>query len=421
MDGVTTGSLTPILDLATPLPLSTRWDRLNWRQVLLIVGAFVLVFFLVLGALLLDIRPLFRIFDRIDLSVGAFFKAFGTQGAVVFFFLYFITVFLTIAVHELGHVTAGRAVGFSFEQVRIGPFTIAKSPQGLKFLAQRVSSLDGIAGMRINGLRKVRKRLAIYITGGPFASLLSGLCVSLFFTTKLYGGLQPAIRRSFQFFVAFSVFLVVLNLTPFLRRNGMFTDGARLLSLANSRLKTRRWLSNIALKMQIESGIRLRDLKQTWIAHSCAISDQSLDALQAFWTAYLAAIDRGDADQAAQHLEKCLQRFGIASRPFQQILAMEAAIFHAWFRDDEQRAKIWSVKYAVDAAAAPLLNRHRLLICLYWTKRQYAEATLAWERGHNHIETLPPGTAKDRLRESWLQWKAEMAEKRAARELLPKS
>jgi len=411
-------SPTPILDLECSLPKRLQLDRLSWRQALLIVGLpFVGVFLIVLaGLVLVDNNPAAaRIFRYIGTKFDNFFNGYGGRSPLLFFSSYFLILFLVIAIHELGHVAGGLAVGFHFQRVRIGPLILAKSPHGLKFSFQRISELDGIALMSIRQLQKLRRNFAIYIAAGPFANLFSALCLSPLLASQLFGRLPHAIRQPLQVFAALSIFLASASLIPYRRRNGMFTDGARLVSFLTSKVKTRRLLSILALEIQTASGVRLRNLKRTWIAHSCAIPDQSLDALQAFWIAYLVDNDREDVEQAAQNLEKCLERFGIASAEFQKQLLMEAAIFQAWFRNDEKKAKCWSQKSEA-YPVAPLLNQLRLAICLHWAGRRYDELSSGWKKGCIHIESLPASPAKGRLMDSWLEWKNEMDTKRAARE-----
>lgn len=141
-------SSTPILNLESPLPKKLRLDRLTWRQALLIVGLpLVAVFLIVLTALvLIDSNPAVAgIFRYIGTKFDNFFNGSGGQSPLLLFASYFLALFLVMAIHELGHVAAGLAVGFRFQRVRIGPLTWAKSPHGLKFSFHRISELDGIA------------------------------------------------------------------------------------------------------------------------------------------------------------------------------------------------------------------------------------------------------------------------------------
>ena len=416
-------SRTPILDLESPLPKKLRLDRLSWRQALLIVGLPFVGFFLIdiFAVVLIDSNPAAAsIFGYIATKFDNLFNGYGSRSPLLLFFSYFLTLFVVIAIHELGHVAGGLAVGFHFQRVRIGPLTLAKSSQGVRFSFQRISEFDGIALMRTQKLQKLRQKFAIYIAAGPCANLFSALCLWPLLASQLFCTLPHAIRQWLQVLAALSIFVASVNLIPYRRRNGMFTDGYRLLSFVTSKVKTRRLLSILALKMQTHSGVRLRDLKRTWIAHSCTIPDQSVDALQAFWIAYLADNDRKDAERAAQNLEKCMERFEIASVELQKLLLMEAAIFQAWFRNDEQKAKCWSQK-SETYPAAPLLNRLRLTICLHWAGRRYDELSSAWKKGCIHIEALPASPAKGRLMDGWLEWKNEIDAKRATRETQQKS
>lgn len=419
MDNPAAKSPTPILDLEFALPQARRWDRLTWRQAFFVVVLPLLAIFVLVPACLIirDNNPaVSRLFSYIETKFDPFLSGPGALNPVLLFCFFLLTSFLIIVIHELGHVAAGVVVGLRFEAIRIGPLMLTKSVYGLKVRLQRVSNLDGIAAMGIPQLRKLRQKLAIYVAGGPAANLLSALCVWLFLASQLSGALPYAGPEFLGFFAGSSIFVAGLNLIPFRRRNGMFTDGARLLSLANSRAKTRRWFCILALKMQSNSGVRLKNLKRTWIAHSCAVSDQSLDALFALWIAYLAANDRNDAEQAAQSLERCLERFAIAPAAFQKLLLMEAAIFQAWFREDEHRAKTWAGKSEEAAAAAPPLNQIRMAICISWAGNRYDELASAWEKGRIYIETLPPSPTKDLLANTWGEWKSDIDRRRAARE-----
>jgi hypothetical protein len=384
--------------------------------VIVTAGLFAAIFLLVPVVVgLTDRNPALA---RIFRYVGTFFETnlngFSDLNFGVFALIVILALFFVVSIHELGHVAAGFVVGFHFKSIRVGPLKLAKLSGRLRITFKRISSFDGIALMRVQQLVRVRRKLAFYIAAGPCANLFFGLSIWQFLASHLSDPLRDPTRQFLQVFTFFSVLLAAQNLIPYRRHNGMFTDGARLLSLARSKVKTSRWLSIVALRMQIDSGVRLRDLKRTWIAHSCAIVDQSQDALQAFWVAYLFETDHDDADLAARNLEMCLARFGIASLEFRRLLLVEAAIFQAWFRDDEEKAKVWSRK-AGSSPAVSLMEQLRLAICLAWVGRRYDDLNAAWEKGRAYIETLPSSPTKENLKDGWLEWKDEIDKKRARR------
>lgn len=180
MNSSASKSPTPILDLESPLPKKLRLDRLTWRQALLIVGLpFLAIFLIVLTALMLiDSNPaLAGPFRYIGTKFDNFFNGSGGQSPLFWLCSYFLALFLALAIHELGHVAAGLAVGFHFQTIRIGPLSVAKSPHGLKLSLQRISELDGIALMSVRQLQKLRRNFALFIAAGPFANLFAAVCL----------------------------------------------------------------------------------------------------------------------------------------------------------------------------------------------------------------------------------------------------
>src|ERR1700741_2871989 len=128
-------SSTPILDLDSPLSEKSRWDRLSWRQALLIVAIpFAVILLLVPFLAVLNARNVAaaRIFSYIGAKSDDLLGGSGAESPILFLVVCFFVLFLTIAIHELGHLGEGLAVGFHFEGLRIGPLKLAKSTRGLK-------------------------------------------------------------------------------------------------------------------------------------------------------------------------------------------------------------------------------------------------------------------------------------------------
>src|SRR5579863_9732243 len=87
---------------------------------------------------------------------------------------YFAAIISVIVVHEFGHLLAGWMVGFRFSRVSIGPFCLKIEHGRLKVEARgKLTGAAGYAGMHVNGVRRLRRRLLIFTMGGPTANLLS--------------------------------------------------------------------------------------------------------------------------------------------------------------------------------------------------------------------------------------------------------
>ena len=411
-------SPTPILDLESPLGEKRRGSWRGWAIATvfvllpLVLGFWAIPAFLVFAQDKPGALAIIRYFDTTSDALSA---AVGPISPLAFFLFYTLSLFLLISIHEFGHLAAGRAVGFHFKAIRIGPLQFMRSAQGLKLTFQRLSDLSGFAAIRIDKIQRLARRYAIFIAGGPLANLLSALLIFVLFAILPLIHAHGLIRLALQIFAALSIAIAIINLIPFRRTNGMYSDGGHLLHLARSLPKTRRLLCILALLKQTDSGVPLKNLKRTWIVHACAHPDRSSDSLNAFWIAYLAESARDDVEQAAQHLEHCLSRFRYSSLYAQKMMLMEAANFQAWFRGDEPKAEVWFRK-SERSGPAPFLNQLRLKISMDWAGRRYDDLYKAWDQGRVHIESFPESPAKSVLLNAWLEWKDEIQKRRTVRE-----
>jgi hypothetical protein len=79
---------------------------------------------------------------------------------------------LAIAVHELGHVLAGLAAGFSLAVVQLGPVCATRTPAGWRLRISWDAFWSG--GVQVDPVRPdhLRLRYALGVAGGPAASLV---------------------------------------------------------------------------------------------------------------------------------------------------------------------------------------------------------------------------------------------------------
>ncbi|MGK7312515.1 MAG: hypothetical protein ACN0LA_09770 [Candidatus Longimicrobiales bacterium M2_2A_002] len=91
----------------------------------------------------------------------------GAVGAVV----------AVLAVHEAGHLLAGRLVGFRFLLFIVGPLRVAREGDRVQVGWNRSLSLAGwlaATGPTPDRLERLRRRTAIMVAGGPLTSLAAG-------------------------------------------------------------------------------------------------------------------------------------------------------------------------------------------------------------------------------------------------------
>jgi hypothetical protein len=276
MSGPTTPrtSSTPILNLEMPIPAQTK--KLRSRILGFLAGVIV-------G--LLAIVSLDR---RAELPGVALFSLFAAFPAVVL-------------VHELGHLAAGLVVGLRFNSIRVAFWTL-RLEYGKLVLRARCEPAGGYAGIFLDRIYRMRRRIFWFVAGGPIASILSvviGVNAVSFFRLQ-----NDWVIGFLSAFVYLSLLVSLMSLVPM--RKGMWSDGARLEMLARSRAQTRRWFSILGLGMQASRGIPPRSWNQNWIRSATRLQDHTVDERSACWLAYLHASDCKDAERAGTHLERCL-------------------------------------------------------------------------------------------------------------------
>jgi hypothetical protein len=317
-----------------------------------------------------------------------------------------------VVVHELAHLLAGWAVGFRFSSIQVGPLSLRIEHGLLKVRFRLEMAAMGYAGMHVNRLQHLRRRLFLYTAAGPAANLLSVPAAVLVFNNAFPELGNTWMATPVAQFAFISLLLGMLSLIP--RQSFLMTDGARIAMLLRSRDRSRRWLSICAIGKLSNTGVRPRNWKRTWLRSAASIRDASVDALTGNWLGYISASDCKDAGIAATHLERCLELAHTLPFSTRDMIAQEAAVFTAWFRDDAVLADKW----VAQRRKPGLMQRFvqvRLDVALRCAHRDYANAEDAWREGLVFIERATSGSAQERLKEAWLEWLEEISERKAER------
>jgi hypothetical protein len=315
---------------------------------------------------------------------------------------------LTTIVHELGHLFAGWMVGFRFSAIHIGPFSLSLEHGKLKARIRRemlALGATGATGMHVKTVRRLHRRLLIYVAGGPIANLLS-IPAAVLLVNHVFPNLgETWVGTLASQFTVFSLLAGMVNLMPI--RSVLLSDGARIEMLLRSCDRSRRWLSIAALGNLYDNGIRAKDWKPTWLRSASSVPDASLDSFTGNWLVYASANDRKDAPVAAIHLERCLELSHMLPASIRDLVAQEAAFFTAWFRDDAYLADQW-----VTQLTKPRLMQRsvqlRLDVALRCAHRDYDAADRSWQEGFALMESSTSGIAQQRLKEASLEWREEI-------------
>jgi hypothetical protein len=320
----------------------------------------------------------------------------------------FSAVALAVTVHEVGHLLAGRAVGFRFNSAQIGLVSLGVEHGRLRVRFHREITALGYAGMHVNGPVRLRRRLLIYSVAGPTANLLSipGTVLLVNYVFPRMGNSWAAAPAAQFAFI--SLIIGIVSLLPI--HSATFSDGARVGMLLRSPERTKRLLSIVAIGNLHDSGLRAKHWKRTWLRSAASVRDASSDEFIGNWLAYSSANDLKDAPVAAAHLERCLELSRILPPSRRDLIAQEAALFAAWFRKDGPLANKW-IAQIKKAEQLPQLVRILLDLAVSCARRDFEAADAIWAKGFGFIENSTAGTAREQLRRSWLEWKEEIGER----------
>jgi hypothetical protein len=177
--------------------------------------------------------------------------------------------------------------------------------------------------------------------------------------------------------------------------------------LLRSRERSRRFLSIIAIGGQQRNGVRPKNWTQSWLKAAASLHDNSVDEFSGNWLAYISANGRKDADLAADRLERCLELTPLLQHSKRDQASHEAAVFCAWFRRNSPLAENWASRIR-KAKLATRLNRIRLDVALACAHGDFVLADKKWKEGFTFIENLPRNSSQEQLKESWVEWQAEI-------------
>lgn len=288
-----------------------------------------------------------------------------------------LSFFLGVALHEGGHLLAGKLLGGKFALVIIGPLRVMRTPSGLRWGRNRRFPLfGGLALVTPSSVDNLRSYMIGLLAGGPLSSFVSGSI--LIGTAVLWPRMLPAgaTISPVGFFLwtllgATGLFSLAFFLASSLpsRTGGFASDGARLLALARKGPAGEQEALVFSLTALSLSGVRARDLPASMVTKaSTAVGDPQVTAAMQL-LAYLWALDQGRVDAARGYLNQAVSEVERVSPLLRDSLFAELAYFKARHDHDATGARICldkagrcelSEETRMRAEAAVLLAEHRL-------------------------------------------------------------
>ncbi len=174
-------------------------------------------------------------------------------------------LYVSIAIHEIGHLVAGTLVGLDTGGIAIGGFVFAKSGKNWTFRFDRRMWVSGFFKPLTPAAAFPPARFAWMIGGGPLASFaLAVVC----FLIYVYSG--NGIWDSFGSLFWLALFTLIISSVPF--SSGLNkSDGARLWLLLRRPDQARSWIALLALHTEEAKGLRPREWNPEYFSASAVV------------------------------------------------------------------------------------------------------------------------------------------------------
>lgn len=261
---------------------TVKRDKKKKKKGLLFLGYLLICF--ILGLLL-------AVFD-VDMS---FLSAYSLADYVAIFILFYIGVFLSVNLHELGHLLVGKLLGYKFLMFRAGVFSFQKENGKIRFSIIKNVGYGGLCAMMPEEDSSLRD-FAIYSLGGIFMNLLTGIgFILISFQMKEYSVVRMAIFLT----GTTSILLAVVNALPFYSMNQP-TDGMMFFSILRKSPMAERFYNSSLLTKKLSSGIRPRDLQ---LEKDYEEIEDSHDMIKALYL-YFQEMDQGNVESAEEYLQE---------------------------------------------------------------------------------------------------------------------
>lgn len=216
-----------------------------------------MVFSLAIGALagLLSIWVL-GVGRMKEMKFGVFLVSYG----LVLFGL-IIWILLHTILHEAGHLVCGLLSGYRYCSFRIGRFTLAKYPDGMKMKRFSIPGTVGQCLMAPPPYNDGSFPYKLYLSGGVAMNLI---CAAVLFAAFLLAGSGSFAGRMLAAGGAMALYLGITNAVP--AKSDIPNDGYQIFMLGKSREERRAFWESLEFNARLQQGTHVRELEKDWEA-----------------------------------------------------------------------------------------------------------------------------------------------------------
>ncbi len=173
-----------------------------------------------------------------------------------------LTFYISITVHEAGHLVFGLLTGYSFSSFRIGSLMWIKQDGKIKLRCLTISGTGGQCLMTPPERENGRIPVVLYNLGGVLMNIIFSTLLVLLYLFLAY---IPILSEFFVIAAALSFVIAITNGIP-LAPGGMPNDGMNAYYLAGNKTARVAFRNQLLMNAEQAKGARLSDMPDEWFA-----------------------------------------------------------------------------------------------------------------------------------------------------------
>ena len=279
-------------------------------------------------------------------------------------------LYVAIAIHELGHLIAGRIVGLDAGGISVGALVFTKSGKNWVVRFDRRMGIGGFFKPLTTSLDFHPSRFACFVAGGPLASLVVSVVCGI--VSIRYGsGAWDWVGTLFWV----SLLLLILSAAPY--SSGLNkSDGGRLWQIIFHPQQARRWGAIVAIQSEEAKSLRPREWNLQLFNEILDVGSSASEFLYCQLLAYYRRLDEGCEVDALKHLEGVLASSARVGKRLRHALFLEAASASAIIRKRPIQARRWFERACkLQKPESPDVVEAAIAMC----EGRYEEAAASWK------------------------------------------
>jgi hypothetical protein len=307
----------------------------------------------------------------------------------LYWLLFVSAMLIDTAMHELGHTTAGIALGMKLRAFIVGPFQwrVRDGRWKFQFVLSKIISAGGATAVVPTNPRQSRLHTVYMIAAGPLTSLCTGLIAMAAALTAKGSPYEPA-WQWFAFIATFGLVSFAVNLVP-VRPDALYSDGARIYQLLSGGPWADLHQALSFVGSTTVTPLRPRDYDIEAIQRAAGSFTRGRQALLLRLLASYYFLDSRQVSKACDALADAESIYLESASDIPAELHTDFIFGSAFLRRDAASARLWwdrmETTKPTHFGADYWLARSALL----WVENDRNQAREAWEKGNTLAQQLP--------------------------------